>query len=729
MGSRDLATGAVATTSRRSFLKVSAAAGGGLMVGVWTLPGATLAAGAPTPASMPVYAANAFITVGTDDSILLTMSKVEMGQGIYTALATLLAEELEVDMARVQLRAAPADAKAYGAPFGDQFTGGSLSIRTMWQPMRQAGAATRVVLVQAAADAWKVDPASCHAERGEVVHAASGRRIKYGKLVVAAAKLPAPEKVALKPASDWKLIGKPLKRLDSAAKTNGTAMFGIDAVLPGMLFASVATSPVFGGKLKSVNDAKALALPGVKQVVRLPNAVAVVASNTWYARQGVAALAIEWDEGANAALTSAAMRATAEAALQRPGAVAKNVGDALKLVQADAKRVEASYYNPLLAHAPMEPMNCTVHVRADSAEIWVGTQVPARARDAAAKILGLAPEKVTLHNHLLGGGFGRRLYHDYVDQAVDIARQVKAPVKVTWTREEDIQHDIFRGVYAHRISASLNEQGYPVALVHKLAGPSNIATFAPGWIKPDQIDSDAVDGSVGYPYDIANLRTEHTREEGAIPTGFWRGVGPTRNLLALESFMDELAFKGGHDPLAYRLAMLRKDPRASHVLKTAAQRAGWGVALPPRSGRGIALMYAWDTYLAQVVDLSVADDGTVKVQRVVCVVDCGVVVNPDTVAAQMQGGINYGLTAALFSEITVDKGRAQQSNFHDYPMLRINEAPQIDVEIVASTEKPGGIGEPGTAGLGAAFVNAVFAATGKRLYALPAKPELLAKAA
>ncbi|WP_239467121.1 xanthine dehydrogenase family protein molybdopterin-binding subunit [Rhodoferax koreense] len=716
-----------ASPSRRGFLKVSGAVGGGLMVGWWPLADAADAAAAS--AARPGYEANAFITIGADDSVTLTMAKVEMGQGIYTALATLMAEELEVDMNRVVLRAAPPDAKAYGAPFGDQFTGGSLSIRTMWEPMRQTGAATRMVLVQAAADGWKVPVAACHAEHGEVVHAASGRRIRYGQLVAAASRLPAPQKVALKPASAFKLIGKPLKRLDTQAKTNGTARFGIDAVLPGMLFASVAASPVFGGRLQSVNDAKALALPGVRQVVKLPNAVAVVADNTWYARQGVAALEIVWDEGANAALTTAAMQATVSAALLRPGAVARNQGDAQKMVDADPKKVEATYFNPLLAHAPMEPMNCTVHVRADSADIWVGTQVPARARDAAAKILGLAPEKVTLHNHLLGGGFGRRLEHDYIDQAVAIARQVPVPLKVTWTREEDIQHDIFRGMYAHKVSATLDTQGFPLALVHKLSGPSTLATFAPGWIKADQVDIDAVDGSVGYPYEIANMRTEHTREDGAIPTGFWRGVGPTRNLLVLESFMDELAFKAGKDPLAYRLAMLSKNPRATKVLKTAAERAGWGAPLPARSGRGIALMFAWDTYLAQVVDVAVDDDGTVKVQRVVCVVDCGTVVNPDTVAAQIQGGINFGLTAALYGEITIDKGRAVQSNFHDYPMLRMNEAPRIDVEIVPSTEPPGGIGEPGTAGVGAAFVNAVFAATGKRLYSLPAKPEQLAKAA
>jgi CO/xanthine dehydrogenase Mo-binding subunit len=724
-----------ASTGRRTFLKVSAGVGGGLVVGFSALPAdvdaatrAAAGASATAPASA-AFAANAFITVGADDRITLTMAKVEMGQGIYTALATLLAEELEVDLDRVVLRHAPPDAKAYGAPFGDQFTGGSLSIRTMWEPMRQAGAAARMVLVQAAADGWQVAPAACVAEHGQVLHAASGRRIRYGKLVAAASRLAAPEKVALKPASAFKLIGKPIKRLDTPGKTDGSARFGIDAVLPGMLFASVASSPVFGGKLSSVDDTKARALPGVRAVVRLPNAVAVVADNTWYARQGVAALQIVWDEGANAKLDTAAMRVTVEAALDRPGAVARNVGDALKAVQADPQRVEATYLNPLLAHAPMEPMNCTVHVRADSAEIWVGTQVPARARDAAAKILGMAPEKVTLHNHLIGGGFGRRLEHDYVDQAVAIARQVKVPVKVTWTREEDIQHDVFRGMYAHRLSATLDARGYPTALVHKLAGPSNLASFAPGWIKADQIDSDAVDGSVGYPYDIANMRTEHTREDGVIPTGFWRGVGPTRNLQVLESFMDEMAFKTGKDPLAYRLAMLGKSPRATHVLKQAAQRAGWGGALAPRSGRGIALMVAWGTYLAQVVDLRVEDDGSVGVQRVVCVVDCGTVVNPDTVVAQIEGGINFGLTAALYGEITIDKGRAVQSNFHDYPLLRMNEAPRIDVEIVASTEPPGGIGEPGTAGVGAAFVNAVFAATGKRLYSLPARAEMLAKVA
>lgn len=712
--------------SRRSFLKVAAAAGGGLMVGFWPGAGeaaATSAAAVTAPADL-----NAFIAIGADDSIVLTMPKVEMGQGTYTSIPMLIAEELEVDMDKIQLRHAPADAKVYGAPFGDQFTGGSLTIRTMFEPMRQTGAAARMVLIQAAANEWQVAPDSCRAEHGEVVHTASGRRLKYGKLAAAAAKLPAPQKVALKDAKDFKLIGKPLKRLDAKGKTDGTAQFGIDAQVKGMKVAVVAASPVLGGKLKSVNDAKARKLRGVRQIVKLDNAVAVVADNYWYAKQGLAALDIKWDDGANAKLTTDDVRKTMVAALQKPGHVARNDGDALKALAADGKRVEALYINPMLAHATMEPMNCTVHVKGDgTAEIWTGSQVPARARDDAAKALGLAPEKVTLHNHLIGGGFGRRLYTDYVVQAAQVAKQVKAPVKLVWSREEDIQHCLFRGLYAHTVSASLDAAGKPVAFSHKIAGPSNLAAFAPGWLK-DGLDIDNVEGSDIFSYDIPNMRSEYTQEDGPVPTAFWRGVGPTRNMTVLESFMDELALKAGQDPLAYRLALLGKEPRAAHVLKVAAQKAGWGEPLPARSGRGIALMRAWGTYLAQVVDVTVSDDGEVAVKRVVCAVDCGQVVNPDTVVAQIQSGINYGLTAGLFGAITVKDGRVEQSNFHDYPILRMSQAPKIDVELVRSSEAPGGIGEPGTAGVGAALTNAVFAATGVRVRELPLRAELLKKA-
>ncbi|MBB3178767.1 molybdopterin cofactor-binding domain-containing protein [Variovorax sp. Sphag1AA] len=709
-----------ASASRRALLQTGGAVAAGLAIGVNLLQEFAAAASASS------FAPNAFVQIESDDRITLTMAKIEMGQGTYTSIAMLIAEELEVNPERIVLRHAPADVKAYGAPFGDQFTGGSTSIRTLHEPMRQAGAAARILLVNAAAQTWNVAASTCRAERGEVIHGPSGRRLRYGALAARASRLPMPKDIPLKPASEFKVIGKAVKRLDAKGKTDGTALFGIDAVVPGMKFASIVVSPVIGGRVKSVNDGKAKALPGVVDVVKIDDAVAVIAENTWYAQRGTQALEIVWDEGPNAHLSTDDLHQLMSLALGRPGVVARNDGDALKVIAADPARVSSNYSNPMLAHATMEPANCTVHVRADGADIWVGTQVPARARDRAAQLLGLPPEKVTLHNFLLGGGFGRRLYHDYVDQAVLIARQVNYPVKVVWPREQDIQREPHRGHYAHTITASLNAEGLPVAISHKTSGPSNLGVFAPAWIKPDGVDIDAADGAVTFPYDVPNVRTEFVREDGPIPSGFWRGVGPTRNLLAIESFMDELAHRAGKDPLAYRLALLSRDERSRHVLQRTAEISRWGEPLAPRRGKGIALLYAWDTVLAQAVDLSVESDGTIKVNKVSCVVDCGTVVNPDTVVAQIQGGINFGLTAALYGEIVVKDGRVQQSNFHDYRMLRMSEAPQIDVEVVRSAEKPGGIGEPGTAGLGPAFVNAIFAATGKRVYALPVKPASLA---
>ncbi len=710
-------------SSRRGFLKVAASAGGSLMVGFWAVPGEILAATAGD-ASAPADL-NAFVAIGVDDAITLTMPKVEMGQGTYTSIPMLIAEELEVDMDKIVLRHAPPDVQRFGAPFGDMFTGGSLSIRTMYDPMRQSGAAARMLLIQAAADAWQVAPASCHAAHGAVLHGASGRRIQYGKLVAAAARLPVPANITLKDARDFKVIGRPVKRLDARGKTDGTAMFGIDACPVGCKVAVVAASPVVGGTLKAVDDSRALQLRDVRQVVKLDNAVAVVADNYWYARQGLAALEIAWNGGAHAALSSDSLRSMMLAALHKPGAIARNDGDALTVIAADSRRIEATYINPLLAHATMEPMNCTVHVKGDgTAEIWTGSQVPARARDDAARVLGLPPDRVTLHNHLIGGGFGRRLYTDYVAQAAAVAMHVKGPVKLVWSREEDIQHDMFRGLYAHAVSASLDADGRPVAFSHKIAGPSNLATFAPGWLK-NGLDIDNVEGSDNFSYDIPNMRSEYTREDGPVPSGFWRGVGPTRNMAVLESFIDELARHAGQDPLAYRLALLTKQPRAANVLRTAARMGRWGEKLPARSGRGIALMRAWGTYLAQVIDVRVDDDGAVTVQRVVCTVDCGQVVNPDIVVAQIESGINYGIAAGLYGLITVKNGCIEQSNFHDYRVLRINEAPKIVVEIVKSAEAPGGIGEPGTAGVGAALTNAVFAATGVRVRELPLRAELL----
>jgi len=700
---------------RRTLLKGTTAS---LVVGFWpTAFAAQSTAGPFTP--------NAFVTIAADESVTLTMAKIEMGQGTYTSIPMLLAEELEVDVAKVQLRHAPPDAKTYGLPVGDQFTGGSTSIRFMFEPMRQAGAAARTVLIQAAAEQWKVDPATCSAEGGQVVHKATGRRLSYGKLVARASQLPLPGKVALKSASEFKVIGKPVKRLDARSKTNGTAKFGIDAIVPGMKFASVVNSPAIGGKVKAVDDSATRSMRGVRQVVVLDNAVAVVADNTWYAKQGAAALKIQWDDGPNAKLSTEDLQKLMVETLRKAGAVARNDGDAQKVIAADPRRIESVYINQMLAHAAMEPVNATVHVKAASAEIWTGTQVPARLRDSAARLLGLPPERVTLHNSLLGGGFGRRLYHDQVDQAVLIGKRVNGPVKITWTREEDIQHDVFRGLYAHSVSASVNEQGYPVALWHKIAGPSNVALFAPAAIGPDGVDSETVDGSKNLPYAIANMRTEHAREDGPVFTGFWRGVGPTRNAPVLESFIDELAVRARMDPVEYRLAMLSKNDRARHVVSRAAQLAGWGEKLPQRRGKGVALLLAFETYVAQVVDLSVDPKGQVKVHKVTCVVDCGLVINPDTVVAQMQSGINFGLTAAMYGDITIKDGRVQQSNFHDYQPLRISEAPVIEVEIVKSNAAVGGIGEPGTSAVLPAFANALYAATGRRLYTLPAKAEQL----
>ena len=707
---------------RRSFLVVSTAAAGSLVLGLTPFA----ATSAPTAATLQTM--NAFVAIHSTGRVLLTMAKVEMGQGTYTALPMLLAEELEVDLDSVDLAHAPPNAKVYGIPIGDQFTGGSTSIQFMWEPMRRAGATARTMLIQTAAARWKVSPESCHAQSGVVIHEPSGRRIGYGQLVTGASKLPVPVDVKLKSPDQFRLVGKPLKRLDTPAKVNGSAVFGIDVVVPGMKVATVAASPVIGGTLLSVEEGGVRSMPGVRGVIRIADAVAVVADNLWQAKQGLAALRITWSPGPNAELDTQALRNLMVGSLSRTGVPARNDGDALATLASAPRRIDATYVNPLLAHAAMEPLSCVVHVQTGKAEIWTGTQVPARARDAAAKLLDLPPESVTLNNHLLGGAFGRRLEHDYVDQAVLFAKQWNGPLKIVWTREEDIQHDVPRGMYAHRVSACLDAKGNPLALLHKIAGPSNYATFIPASTK-DGIDADSVEGSVQFRYDIPHMRTEWIREDGPIPTTFWRGVGPTRNLVVLESFIDELASIAGRDPVEYRLGLLGKDERAHHVVSRAAAIAGWNSPLPARSGRGVALLYAWKTYLAQVVELAVGEDGQVLVKRVVCVVDCGSVVNPDTVVAQMQGGIIYALSAALHGEITLRNGRVEQSNFHDYQVVRMNETPVIDVELVQSREAPGGVGEPGTAGFFGAFVNAVFAATGKRIYSLPAPASALRAAA
>jgi isoquinoline 1-oxidoreductase subunit beta len=723
-----------ASLSRRAFLAAGAAAGGGLLLSVH-LPTLTDA----NAADAGTFAPNAFVRIGRDGQVTLIMHKVEMGQGTYTSMPMLLAEELEVDLSQVRLEHAPPNDQLYAEPlFGVQETGGSTSVRGNWEPLRQAGATARSLLEAAAAQAWNVDAKSCHAARGEVIHEPSGRRLGYGALADKAAALPLPRNVPLKDPKDYKLIGTPAKRLDAPAKVNGTAEFGIDVKVTGMKFAMVAACPVFGGKLARVDDSKAKAVKGVHQVVRLDDAVAVVADHTGAAKKGLAALDIRWDEGPNAKLSTKDIVQQLAAASQRSGVVARRQGDPDKAMASAARKVEAVYEAPFLAHATMEPVNCTVHVRPDGCDVWVGTQVPTFAQTAAAKVTGLPPEKVEVHNHLLGGGFGRRLEVDFIVRAVEIAKQVPGPVKVVWTREEDIQHDMYRPYYYDRIAAGLDEHGKPIAWTHRITGSSILARVTselfPKTLRVMRaaglhnliamvrgLDVDAVDGAAGPPYTLDNIRVDYVREEPpGIPTAFWRGVGPTHNIFVVESFIDELAVAAKQDPFEYRRALLDKSPRAKAVLELAAERAGWGRSLSLGSGRGISLLHAFgETYIAAVAEVSVSKEGDVRVQRVVCAVDCGIMVNPDTVKAQMESGIIFGITAALFGEITIKDGRVEQGNFDDYKMLRIDEAPLIDIHLVKSMEPPGGVGEPGTSAVIPAVTNAIFAATGKRIRKLP----------
>ncbi len=712
MNTRDLAS-----PSRRNFLTATSAIGGGLLLG-FGLPARgevrdTLTTNSP-------FAPNAFLRIDRTGKVTFVMPVIEMGQGTYTSLPMLIAEELEVDVDKVAIEHSPPDDKVYANPLiGAQLTGGSTSIRSTYVPLRRAGATARVMLVTAAAQRWNVAPSTCRAQKGVVVHAPTGRKLGYGELVDAAAELPVPEKVALKEPADFKLIGTPHRRLDTTGKVNGSAKFGIDTRLPGMKFAVVAASPTFGGRLVSVDEAKAKAVPGVSQVVRLDDAVAVVAIHTWAAKQGLAAAAPQWDAGPNAKLSTADIVAQLAAASEKPGAVARHDGDAAAAIARAAQKIDAVYEQPFLAHAAMEPMNCTVHLTKEGCDIWVGTQIPGMTQAAVMKLTGLTREQVRIHNHLLGGGFGRRLEYDGTVRAVQIAQQVQGPVQVIWTREEDIQHDMYRPYYYDRLSAGVDAQGKAVAWSHRIAGSSIVARYFPPWIK-DGVDPDAVDASANQPYGFSDIHVEWVAQEPpGIPTSWWRGVGVTRGTFPVESFVDELAAHAKQDPLAYRVALLDKNPRAKAVLQIAAERSGWGKPLPAGQGRGIALCIGFGSFIAQVVQVSVDKDGTVNPTYVWCVVDCGVQVNPDTIRAQMESGIVFGLSAALHGQITIKDGRVEQTNFGDYRVLRINETPRIRVDLVKNLEAPGGIGEPGTSCVMPALTNAIFAATGKRIRKLP----------
>src|SRR5712671_6149890 len=671
------------------------------------------------------FAPNAFIRIDHSGKTTLVMPQVEMGQGTYTSISMILAEELDANFAQVAVEHAPPSDKLYANPiFGIQITGNSNSVRAFWKPLRNAGASARAMLVQAAAQQWQVEPASCTTSNGQVLHTVSGRRLSYGELVDAANTRTPPRDVALKDPKDFVLIGKPLKRLDTPDKTNGKAVYGIDAMLPGMKFATLMACPVFGGKVARVDDSAARKLPGVQQIVVLDDLVAVVGDHMWAAKKALDALVIEWDEGSYAQLSSNDIWRDLRAASEKDGVVAKSRGDIAKAL-ATGERFEASYELPFLAHASMEPVNATVHLKPDSCEIWTGSQVIARVQSEGAKAAGLPVEKVIANNHLPGGGFGRRLEPDMVVKAVRIAKHVDGPVKVVWTREEDIQHDVYRPVYRDTIAATLSG-GKIVGWKYKIAGSAILARWLPPAFQKG-IDIDAVDSAVDTPYDIPNFHVEYVRAEPpAVPTGFWRGVGPNNNVFAVECFMDELARKAGKDPVDFRRSMLGKQPRFLNVLNLAAEKANWGQPLPARVGRGVCVQPSFASFIATVVEAEVDEQGEVHLRRITSAVDTGIAVNPDTIVAQLEGGLIFGLTAALYGEIIIDKGRVQQSNFNDYRMLRIDQTPKIDVHLIKSGEPPGGIGETGANAGPPALRNAIYAATGVALRRLPIDRALIA---
>jgi isoquinoline 1-oxidoreductase subunit beta len=693
-----------------------------LIVGV-NFRSAVVAAGAPAGAA--AFAPDAFVRIASDGQATLIMPQTEMGQGIYTALAMLIAEELDLQLDEVQLVEATADDRLYGNPiFKIQATGGSTSVRGYWLPLRKVGASARAMLVAAAARRWKVEPGTCRTEAGSVIHDPTDRRLPYGQLAQAAMRETPPADPKLKDPAEFRLIGHSHHRLDNPGKLDGSLKYGIDAMPDGVTFASLACSPVLGGKVVYVDDSQAKNLPGVQQIIVMEDLVAAVADTSWAAMRALEALDIQWDDGEHAAISTDSMRAELHKAADAVGVTVVDTGARAALD--DDGVIDTFYELPLLAHAPMEPMNCTAHVRTESCEIWVGTQVMTMAQRAAAEEAGLKPEQVTVHNHLIGGGFGRRLEVDGIRKAVRIARHVNGPVKVIWSREEDIAKAPYRSVYGGRLRGKV-EDGKLVAWSHRVVGPTVVGR----WLPPafdGKVDSDAVDGAAETPYDLPSAYVDWVRHEPrGVQTAFWRGVGPNMNVFATESFADRVAHELGSDPLAFRRSLIGKHHRARAVLDLAATRADWGSPLPLRSGRGISLQFSFGTYLCTIAQVHVSEEGEVAVERLTTAVDCGVPINPDGIVAQVQGGLVFGLSAALHGQITLKRGRVQQSNFHDYRVMRMDEMPRIDVHILPSAEIPGGMGEPGTVSVQAAVCNAIYAATGVQLTRMPVDPSTLAE--
>ncbi len=701
--------------SRREFLQAGVAAGGGLLVG-FTVPGLARAAG-PT-AGAAVFQPNAFIRIGTDDRITLVVSMSEMGQGVLTSLPQLIAEELEADWHHVRFEQAPVDQAYINPLFGIQGTGGSSSVKAFWEPMRQAGATAREMLITAAAETWGVDRGTCHARDGAVVHS-GGRRLRYGELVVRAARVPVPTGVTLKDAKDFRIVGQALNRLDTPTKINGTARFGLDVKVPGLLTAVIARPPVIGGKVASFDATKAKAMPGVRHVVQVDAGVAVVADGYWAAKTARDALVVQWDAGAKSGLSSAGIRAALAERLKQPGLVARNEGDVT--TAKPAATLEAVYEAPYLAHACMEPMNCTASVTAGGVEVWAPTQASGVNRAVVAKITGVAPEKVNVTTTMLGGGFGRRFAQDFVIAAVQVSKAVSAPVKVVYTREDDMKAQFYRPAAVVRFAAGADPSGNPVSFEAKVAVQSVMQGSGLG--PQTGLDPTAVEGIVEWPYATPNVHVEWAQHEPGVGVWFWRSVGNSQNGFFAESFVDELAHAAGKDPYEFRRALLAAKPRHRAVLELAAAKAGWGTPLPKGRARGIAVLESFGSYVAEVVEASLGADGQPRVHRVVCAIDCGMVVNPGIVRRQAQSSVIFGLSAALHGEITLDGGQVQQGNFNDYPVVRMDEAPPIEVHLVSSTEKPSGIGEPATPPLAPALGNALFALTGKRVRRLPMRAD------
>jgi len=674
-----------------------------------------------------VFAPNAFIRIDREGMVTLIMRHAEMGQGIYTGIAMLIAEELEVGLDQVRLEAAPAGPAYIDGAAGEEVTGGSASTRDSWVPLREAGAAGRMMLVAAAAARWGVDVGTCEARHGVVTHGASGRRATYGELADAAARQPVPGKMVLKPASAFTLIGTSPMRLDTRSKSDGSAVYGMDVVVPGMKFGRIMACPVKGGRLLGYDEAAVKAVPGVVEVLRLDDAIAVVGDHSWAAMQGLKAAAARWDFGANAGVTTEGIVREMAAASERSGVVAKAMGDAGKALGDAAHRLDVVYELPFLAHAALEPINTTLHIRPDGADVWVGTQVPVRARQEVAEATGLKPESVSVHNHMIGGGFGRRLDSNSIGQAARFAKQVSYPVKLVWSREEDIRQDQFRPYYYDRVSVGVDASGRVSGWTHRVTGSAVTARWAPEGMQGG-LDPDAVEGAAEIPYAVADRRVEFVRHEPrGLVTLWWRGVGPTHNVFVVESVVDEAAHLAGRDPLAFRREMLGHQPRAVRVLDEAASRAGYGRALPVGHGHGIALHYAFGTWAATVLEVAVDGAGEIRIVRVDTAVDCGPVVFPDSVVAQIQGGLIFGLTMALYNEITLRDGQVEQSNFHDYRMMRLDEAPVIAVHLVPTVDADiGGIGEVGTVAAAPALANALFAATGRRLRKIPFARQVVA---